>query len=186
MQNKITYIGNVKIKIKDKPPVRRNNNGTNAFFNALRDILITAGDAKSTRLPYYMAIIKSTDEVLNSPNDFFNTYTTYDNSIYNNLKLVLSPIVITSKSKKYDNSTKSFTNGACVLSALLPSSLTITISDEEASLGTVFLLLLSGEENKKILAFASADYTELSPVFTNSNNQAVIDWELTFSNKESK
>lgn len=174
MKHSIAYAGRVHIKVKGKPPVRKNNNGTNVFFNLMRNIMTLAEIERSKSLPYYMSIVLPN----NNEEDFNNKpqYSEYE-------PLVLHPILITSRTVPYhtDSGETKLQDGTCVLSALLPHS--STSMDEISQLSSAYIVLLNNADPKQILAYTKADQTALRPVFEDENGQAVIEWELTFGNQ---
>lgn len=175
MKNSIAYAGRVQIKVKGTPPVRKNNNGTNVFFNLMRNIMTFTDTERSKSLPYYMSIVSlpsGTPEEFNT----FPEYNRYD-------PLLLYPILITSRTVPYktEEGVSTLENGKCVLSALLPKSATITGANLS---NNAYVVLLNNMDVKQILAYTEADAGALKPVFEETNGQAVIEWELTFGNQE--
>lgn len=174
MSNKIKYVGNVRIRIDNKQVSRRHNNGTSAFFDVLRDILITSVDYNTSRLPFYMALVKKPES---DASTFFEENSSYNSYPYESLKLVLTPVLITSRAP-------SAASGSCVLSALLPNSILIKNNDKNnnVNFSELYTLLLAGDDNRTVLAFSKNNYTEVSALFEDDDKQGIIEWELTFDN----
>lgn len=175
MKNSIAYAGRVQIKVKGKPPVRKNNNGTNVFFNLMRNIMTLAENERSKSLPYYMSVVllPNNDESEFNNNPQYSHYT----------PLVLHPILITSRTVPYhtDGGETKLQDGTCVLSALLPHS--STIMSGTGQLSSAYIVLLNNADSKEILAYTKVEQEKLRPVFEETNGQAVIEWELTFGNQ---
>lgn len=183
--NNITYVGNVTIKVKDKPPVKKNNNGTATFFNVLRDIMILAKQPNTDDLPYYMAVVKDPPLSNESVSSFFNK-NTYNN-LDNDLKMLLRPLLITSRvatnNTENNGGNNPFKDGSCVLSVLLPHSETL-LPEPGSAPDVVYILLLNARKDKQILAYSQQAYKDIAPVFQEVNGQAGIEWELTFGNSK--
>lgn len=174
MHDLITYNGKVTIKIKNKPPVKTKNSGTPILFNMLCNILSGAlSDSSSltqhTSLPCYMSIITDASVVRSDKTveTDYNKLKTYS--------IVTDLLPITSKSIES-------TSNSITLSTLLVYSMiktTAVASLTETSTCTILLL----DSQNKILAFSEFDFASIQSVCIDPNIQAVIDWNMSFTNK---
>lgn len=163
MHNNITYRGHVTIKIKNRPPVRKHNEGTSLLFSTICELLSAYISRDSVKLPSYISFVSV-------PVD--PQVPVYDASA----SLLLTELNITSRYIKRDDN-------SCIFSALLPNSLIDTSST--GSLGNennITIVLLT--QDKQLLAYSNIKYGEISTVASDQNSQAVIEWTLSFNNKE--
>ena len=163
MQNYITYAGKVTIKVKNKPPVRRNNAGTSALFSHLCHT-ITGTTSVSETAPTAFGILKSGKAVSE------NSLQTNPNfGSYLSQSLLISNLPIVSR-RVLDSYHVQF-------SAVLWNSNTSTLSD----IDKCFVVMLNNKN--EILAYSEFEYSEIKPVWNDFNSQCVIDWDMEFANK---
>lgn len=172
MKNEITYSGRVTIKVKNKPPVRRNNSGTPELFNLLCNIM--AGSQASPieqTIPVKIAMIYE-DDTLTS--DTFNSNLNFED--YKQLSILMSELLI---SDKQVNST----NASVYYAALLPhSQLNTSVRRQAEAAKTCYVLLLNAQQN--IVAYAPFKNSEISSIWEDANGQGVVEWEMFFANKK--
>lgn len=174
MTSNITYEGNVTITIKKQTPVKRKNKGTYVLFKLLTNTLarvIGSSDISlfNSYLPCYMSMIHSDQGKITSKLLAQEVnYGKYEDTA----SLLSDKLVITSRTVNSDNS-------VC-FSSLLSHSQTLTTQDLSSE--ACYILLI--DNNNNILAFVQFDFADVQPVFDDANGQAVIDWTMSFSNKE--
>ena len=167
----IKYSGEVKIKIKNRPPIKTKNNGTQTLFNFLYDtlggILVPYTDSAKYRklLPTKIELIK----------DVPITTDNYGN--YSASSVLIEPILLTDRSFTVAQDTIN-TKSRFLLCSTMLSHTKLSSSYSPDSKGK--LLLING--NNKILAYVNLDLAELAAIKDDVNGQAVIEWKLMFSN----
>lgn len=151
------YRGAVTIKVKNKPPVKQHNEGTNALFNALLYTLIEGYSASA--FPKFMTILST---------DLTEEY---------HLDSVSSPLVheMVIIDKRVESDTAKF---KCVLTK---GNIT-----DELNEGPYWIYLLDGNQTH-VLAKLQLDKDMIDNINSVKNGtagltQADIIWELSFSN----
>lgn len=183
-----TYKGNVTIKVKKRPPVKKKNNGTQHLFDALYNIMAQKIPSDSTLLysilPAYYSIVRypSNTENTEKRENFINTivggnYSEVSNFSYNSgtesTEVILTRIPITNREFRG-------TLGVRYTGMLNHSNLLLNqLSSENVLSGFVLLLDGSGE---KILAYSELQFEELKEVADDSYGQAAIYWDMSISN----
>ena len=165
MQNYITYAGKVTIKVKNKPPVRRNNAGTSALFSHLCHTITDISSGNET-VPTAFGILKQgasvSENILQRDPNF---------SKYLSQSLLISNLPIVSR--------RVLNNSRVQFSAVLWNSNTNSTINE--SINKCFVVMLNNKN--EILAYSEFDYSTIQPVWNDFNSQCVIDWEMEFANK---
>lgn len=177
MKDIISYEGKVTIKVKDKPPIKRNNTGTPVLFKMLCDILTTTNISDDKVYPAYMSLIH--DDGGTTTPDYLKTQINY--SSYAGSALVTSLLPISSRKHKSTTSANSIdTVESCVFTSLIAHSQTNT--NNVSNLNTCYVLLLNNKQ--QIMAFFPITFDSIQSVFTDVNGQAAISWEMFFANKD--
>lgn len=172
MNTNIRYRGDVTVKIKNHPPVKKKNNGTTALFHTigelLTQILSNSDPALYTRRsPSYMTFLKGnlTEQILTK---------SYKYSDYSSTVILLTEMPVV---KRETDST-----GEIELSALLNSTnMSSDFSVDQYSKGT--LILLDGTRDN-ILACVEMDLDKFETVKSDVYGQATITWNMSFNNIE--
>lgn len=173
MQNEITYSGKVTIKVKNKPPIKRNNSGTPELFSLLCNIM-TGFQLSSVEkhIPAKIAMIYDdtgslTDNIFNSNSDFIN---------YKDKSILMSELLI---SDRQVNSVSSSVYYAALLSH---SQLNTSVRSNAERAKSCYVLLLNNKQ--KIVAYAPFKNSEISSIWEDANGQGVVEWEMFFANKK--
>ena len=173
MQNEITYRGRVTIKIKNKPPVKRNNSGTSELFSLLCNVI--AGFQLSSIekcIPAKIAMIYDdtgslTDKIFNSNLDFIH---------YKDKSILVSELLIS------DRQINSITSSVYYAALLPHSQLNTSVKSHAESAKSCYVLLLNNQQ--KIVAYAPFKNSEISSIWEDANGQGVVEWEMFFANKK--
>lgn len=164
----ISYNGKVTIRVKNKPPKSRHNEGTSHLFNLLHGILTQAlvlDDVKqlSQKLPSYFVLVKD-NPTISSDILLDGNYADIENR---SVLLQGLPIV-----------NRELTDKGLKFSALLTHSMLNTSMYE---LTDGYILMLDSHQDN-ILAFSKIDLRSIQPVYDDVAGQAAIDWEMSFNN----
>lgn len=162
----ISYSGVVKLTFSGGRSVVSTNEGTSVLFSALCKLLTTARLSDLSILPSYISLIRDTN--IDS--------TEYDN--YKDDTLVITPLQINSRETLIEEG-----QPKCRFSSLITNSLLSSRFNSLNSNDSCYMMLLDG--NLKIMAYAKYSVESLQAL-NSSNAQAVVEWQMTFTNKEKK
>lgn len=163
MFDTIGYTGKVTIKIKNKPPIRKFNSGTSTLFKALCNFLI---NGSSDNIPYQIQLISGIDaETLATSTKLDSPPVKY---------LTISPLPLISR-------LLTSTDSAYFSTVLWHSQ--VMHSDQSLNQDTDCFVVMQSS-NGHVLAFSPFKFSEIQPVWEDSNSQCVIEWEMTFSNEK--
>lgn len=168
----ISYNGKVTIRVKNKPPKSKHNEGTSHLFNLLHSILTQAlilDDMKqlSQKLPSYFVLVKD-NPTISSDVLLEGNYSDIENR-----SVLLQALPIVNREL-----TKTEKGEGLKFSALLTHSMLNTSTYE---LTDGYILMLDSHQNN-ILAFSKIDLRSIQPVYDDVAGQAAIDWEMSFNN----
>ena len=166
--NCIAYSGKVTIIPKGGTPIKGKNKGTTTLFNILCEFLggtYIAYDSISKHLPKYISIVSKVD----SKPDNYSGYTQSDRYLSNN------PLIETREVDKDKNS--------LVLTSVLLKDHFLSLENSQKAEGAECDVLLLTSSNE-ILAHYSIEYSQIASVEASDGvGEALIKWELSFSNK---
>lgn len=170
MKNTIAYEGKIKIKIKNKTVRRANNSGTVELFGLLSALLgdITGNNigSLSSRIPSHMSILRCNANV----EDMFRQNLDFD-VFLNNRVLLNNNLPIVERDIQSD--------GSLILSCTLSNN---NLQQEMFETKEYYLVLLNNQN--KVLAYSKFNGDVLQQVADDLNTQAIIEWSLSFTNKE--
>lgn len=172
--SKLRYHGKVTIRVKNKPPKSKHNEGTIHLFNLLNAILVqslsseTGSTILNKSLPSYLQIIHNGSGYINSSKLAEGSFRAVED-----YSILTGFLPIQNRSIDEDRNAK-FT------ALLTHSRLNLSVKLE----GTGYILLLDSSENEKILAFAQIDLDNLAAIHNDVTGQAAIDWVMSFDNSE--
>lgn len=164
MFNTIGYTGKVTIKVKNKPPVRRNNAGTSALFSHLCHT-ITGTTSVSETAPTAFGILKSGGAVSET-----SLQTDPNFSKYLSQSVLISNLPIVSR--------RPLNSSQVQFSAVLWNSNTNSTVSE--NIDKCFVVMLNNKN--EILAYSKFNYSDIRPVWNDFNSQCVIEWLMEFAN----
>lgn len=170
MESSIQYKGEVTIKIKSKPVVKRSNEGTKQMFNLLNDVFSRAVNEFNylgERLPGYMMIVTDVSKEVLKEQALYNL-----DVIPSGKRLLIKELPIISKD---------VIDGKIRYISLLTSSL---LKPNDVPNTALYALLLDASCDR-ILAFTDVENTTLTGLKDDTLGQADIEWVLSFSNKSS-
>lgn len=181
MTNTIKYLGNIRLKTRDSnQDITFHNNGTKYFLSNMIASLLDVRHANSV-VPQYMSLVTLNSDSSINPSELekkLSDETLPLNKCDYLRELILSPLNIVSRY------TDTKDPSCCVVSSLLTHQLADTSTYESVNDKPTYLLLLNSEQY--ILAYSNIAVTNFNVVFTDPNAQSTIEWQLKFSNEESK
>ena len=166
----ICYKGEVTIKLKDKPVVKKHNSGTVNMFNLVNNVFSRAlydTQELGKALPAYIAIVYNTNinkqDILNGLSDY---------SVYKRWSIITNELPIVSRNIE---------NNSIVYKSLLTNSVLISSLNGVSDSG--YALLLDGTCSK-ILAVSDIELNALAPLYEDPLGESDIEWRMTFNNIE--
>lgn len=176
MKSSISYQGKITIKVKNKPKKKIKNEGTLELFSSLCNILACRKYSNDVLLkivrdasPSYMSIVRASSNMLTKLKQDQN-FTAYKNDC-----------VVSSNNGCLTIQENPVIDSAGSVTFTVTVSRNQLVSDNATS---YYLLLISG--NYKILAFAQFSADALTSVKEDANSQGIIEWNMSFDNKEDK
>lgn len=186
----IKYSGKVTVKIKNKPPVKVRNNGTNALFNLIYDILGFSGqpydcdESWVNRTPGYMMLLHKNSftsiDDLTASIDKDNSYSKYVENT-----LLLKPMEIEERivpqeeeNNDYTPDDKYVTFKCFLTKGNIYSSVLNNCKEQEG------LVILLDRNRHNILAYVKIKLEAFESVNADSEGQAIIEWNMDFSNSK--
>lgn len=175
----IQYKGEVIIRIKGKPVVKKHNSGTVHMFNLINRIFSRSlhdSEELGISLPSHIALIYNAgldkSEIMNGEKNYVEHLKQYS--------LTITELPIVSRSIETVNNSIGEEN-IIVYKSLLTNSLLRSDKSDVTSSG--YALLLDGTCSK-ILAVSDIELESLAPLYDDPLGESDVEWRMTFNNIE--
>ena len=183
----IGYCGKVSIKIKNKPPIKKPNNGTLALFKLFTQLLdrtllhpSTILDMKNS-VPTYIDVlyVKDTD-----PYEYLHAnYNDYKSLRSNKFcsSLLKVPVTLNKPTSSLDSDEIQAKTqyDTVIVTSNVNTNVLDTVIDKENSY--VYVVLVDYDQ-KNILAFSKLAALEVDNLTQDAYGQAIVTWEMTVGN----